>query len=64
VLLRVLVDGSAGSADVGGPYEGLEGLGKAAISNQSLGCELVEMSTDEVIRLFAGLCVSYKDSRS
>jgi hypothetical protein len=29
-LFRVLVVGSAGSADVGGPYEGLDGLGREA----------------------------------
>jgi len=30
VLFRVFVVGNAGNADVGGPYEGLDGLGNAA----------------------------------
>lgn len=39
VLFRVLVVGSAGNAAVGGPYEGLEGLGKeAAILYRVLDC--------------------------
>lgn len=43
VLFRVLVVGRAGNAAVGGPYDGLEGLGKeAAILCRVLDCTFVE----------------------
>jgi hypothetical protein len=47
VLLRVLVGGRAGKAVLGGPYEGLDGLGIAAAM---------------MYRLFAGECEGYVSS--
>ncbi len=53
VLFRVFVAGSAGNADVGGPYDGLEGLGKAAILIPVLVRLLLEYRPDKFIRSFA-----------